>query len=55
MPTTVQFDPDTRIAVVGPSRWESEVELFTGAGVRRTPVRYFDTEQIAEARSWIAE
>jgi hypothetical protein len=42
-----------RIAVVGDARWEAEVKLFTGAGMRRTPVEFFTPDQIDEARSWV--
>ncbi|GAA5129054.1 STAS/SEC14 domain-containing protein [Luteolibacter yonseiensis] len=43
-----------RIAVVGDSRWEAEVKMFTGAGMRRAPVAYFTPERLEEARAWVA-
>ena len=46
-------DKIERIAVVGDSRWESEVKMFTGAGIRKTPVGYFETERIEDARAWV--
>lgn len=46
-------DKIARIAVVGDKRWESDVRLFTGAGIRRTPVGYFETERIEDARAWL--
>jgi hypothetical protein len=46
-------DKIARIAVVGDKRWESDVRLFTGAGIRKTPVGYFETERIEDARAWL--
>lgn len=46
-------DKIERIAVVGDKRWESEVKMFTGAGIRKTPVGYFESERIGDARAWV--
>lgn len=46
-------DKIERIAVVGDKRWEAEVKMFTGAGIRKTPVGYFETERIEDARAWV--
>ena len=44
-----------KIAIVGDPRWESEALMFTGASIRPTPVKFFQAEQLAEARTWLAE
>jgi len=46
-------DKIARIAVVGDARWEGQVKMFTGAGMRRTPVGYFTEERLEDARSWV--
>lgn len=46
-------DKIARIAVVGDKRWESEVKMFTGAGIRKTPVGYFESDRIEDARAWV--
>lgn len=42
-----------KIAVVGEERWREEVLLFAGAGLRQSPVRYFNDD--ASARRWLVE
>lgn len=42
-----------KIAIVGDARWETEMLMFTGAGFRRAPVKYFTRNQLAEARTWL--
>jgi hypothetical protein len=42
-----------KIALVGNPKWETRMLMFTGAGLRRAPVRYFTPEQLAEARAWL--
>jgi hypothetical protein len=44
-----------KIAVVGPMRWEAEVLAFTGAGLRKGPVKYFPETDESAARAWLAE
>ena len=44
-----------RIAIVGEPRWEPESLAFAGAGFRRAPVKFFPSDQQAEARAWLAE
>jgi stage II sporulation SpoAA-like protein len=44
-----------KIAVVADSRWEVQALAFAGAGVRKAPVRFFPTTEIAEARNWIRD
>lgn len=43
-----------KIAVVADPKWEVQALGFAGAGVRKAPVKFFPTAQLAEARSWIA-
>lgn len=46
-------DKITKIAIVGDPKWESDMMLFTGAGVRLAPVRYFSPARLAEAKDWL--
>jgi hypothetical protein len=48
-------DDFEKIAVVGKLRWEAEVLAFTGAGLRKGPVRFFHETGESEARAWLAE
>jgi hypothetical protein len=42
-----------KIAIVGNPKWETRMMMFTGAGLRRAPVRYFTQELLAEAQAWL--
>jgi hypothetical protein len=44
-----------KIAVVGDPRWEAEVMAFTGAGLRKGPVKFFPETGESEARAWLEE
>ncbi len=44
-----------KIAVVGHPSWEAQVLAFTGAGIRKGPVKYFPETGEAEARAWLAD
>ena len=46
-------DAIAKIAIVGEPRWEVEALAFAGAGFRRSPVKFFPTNQLAEARVWL--
>ena len=46
-------DAIAKIAIVGEPRWEVEALAFAGAGFRRSPVKFFSTSQLAEARTWL--
>ena len=48
-------DAITKIAIVGQPDWEAHALAFAGAGVRRAPVKFFPSEQMAQARIWLAE
>ena len=41
-----------KMAIVGDEKWRESVMLFTGVGIRRSPVVYFGDEP--SARSWLA-
>jgi hypothetical protein len=42
-----------KIAIVGKPKWETRMLMFTGAGLRRAPVRYFTQEQLPDAQTWL--
>jgi len=42
-----------KIAIVGPERWRDEVLMFAGAGLRHSPVRFF--EDSGSARAWLGQ
>ena len=44
-----------KIAVVGNPRWEAQGLAFTGAGLRKGPVKFFPEAGESEARAWLAE
>ena len=48
-------DDFERIAVVGDPRWEAQVLAFTGAALRKGPVKFFPETGESEARAWLAE
>jgi hypothetical protein len=48
-------DDFEKIAVVGDSRWEAQVLAFTGAGLRKGPVKLFPETAESEARAWLAQ
>lgn len=42
-----------RMAIVGEPRWEEMTLLFTAAGLRPFPIRYFEPAQAMAARHWL--
>lgn len=42
-----------KIAIVGDPKWETRMMMFTGAGLRRSAVKYFTGNQLAEAYAWL--
>ncbi len=42
-----------KIAIVGDPKWETELKMFTGAGFRAAPVKFFPPEQLSQARVWL--
>ena len=45
----------SKIAIVGEPRWETLALAFAGAGVRRAPVKFFPSNELEQARSWLVE
>jgi hypothetical protein len=45
----------SKMAIVAEARWETLALAFAGAGVRRTPVKFFPSNELEQARSWLAE
>jgi stage II sporulation SpoAA-like protein len=45
----------SKIAIVAERRWEPLALAFAGAGVRRTPVKFFLPNELDLARRWLAE
>ena len=48
-------DDFEKIAVVGNPRFEAEVLAFTGAGLRKGPVKFFPETGESDARAWLAK
>jgi hypothetical protein len=48
-------DKIARIAIVAEPRWEANALAFAGAGMRKAPVKFFPSDQLAEARSWLVK
>ena len=46
-------DRIAKIAIVGDPKWESRMLMFTGAGFRRAPVKYFAGSRLADAYAWL--
>jgi hypothetical protein len=44
-----------KIAVVGHPVWEAQVLAFTGAGIRKGPVKFYPETGESEARAWLAD
>jgi hypothetical protein len=53
--TAAYGDQIEKMAIVGDRRWETEALMFVGAGIRRTPVKFFVLGAAAQARAWLAE
>lgn len=51
----VEFDDFIeKIAIVGDKKWHDAAVIFTGKGVRRIPIEFFETAELDKAKSWIA-
>jgi hypothetical protein len=42
-----------KMAIVGDPKWESRMLMFSGAGFRRAPVKYFAANQLDQAYAWL--
>ena len=45
----------SKIAIVADPRWEVLALAFAGPGVRRAPVKFFQPNELEQARTWLAE
>jgi hypothetical protein len=45
----------SKIAIVAERHWEPLALAFAGAGVRRTPVKFFPPNELEQARSWLVD
>jgi hypothetical protein len=48
-------DKIAKIAIVGDPKWETDLKMFLGSGFRAAPVKFFPSNQIEDARMWLAE
>jgi hypothetical protein len=46
-------DHIAKIAIVGDLKWESRMLMFSGAGFRKAPVKYFAQNRLEEAYGWL--
>jgi hypothetical protein len=52
----MQFDKFIeKIAIVGDKKWEGMTTLFTGKGVRRVPIEFFETAELPQAKVWLMQ
>ena len=42
-----------RMAIVGDEKWRSLALMFAGKGVRRMPIQYFASADLAKAEAWL--
>ena len=42
-----------KIAIVADRKWEIDLTIFAGAGLRRAPVEFFTPDQVSKARTWL--
>jgi hypothetical protein len=47
-------DQIIKIAIVGDPKLEAELLMFMGAGFRSSPVKFFLSNQLEQARQWLA-
>ncbi len=43
-----------KIAIVGEERWQDVTFLFTGKGIRKVPIEYFQPTDLPKAKAWLA-
>jgi len=52
---TVEFDKYLqKLAFVGTKELEPHVFLFSGKGIRRVPIEFFEPADLAKAKAWLA-
>jgi len=42
-----------KMAIVGEKKWQDMTLLFTGKGIRRLPIEYFEPGDLAKAKAWL--
>ena len=42
-----------RIAIVADPKWEDQMLLFAGAGLRKFEMKFFPAAELAQARAWV--
>ena len=47
-------DKITKIAIVGDPKREADFIMFMGGGIRPSPVKFFPSDQLPQARAWMA-
>jgi hypothetical protein len=48
-------DRITKMAIIGDPKQETEFKMFSGAGFRTAPVKFFPPNQLEQARTWLSE
>jgi hypothetical protein len=43
-----------KMAIIGDRKWENDILLFTGKGLRRAQIEYFAPGDEAKARAWLS-
>jgi hypothetical protein len=43
-----------KMAIVGKKELKNDVLLFTGKGVRKVPIEYFEPQDLDKAKAWLA-
>jgi hypothetical protein len=50
-----QYDPFIqKIAIVADKKWEDLTLMFTGKGIRRVPIEYFEPASLLKAKAWLS-
>lgn len=44
-----------RMAIVGDRKWQDLALLFASKGLRKFPIEYYESGELAKARAWLAE
>lgn len=51
----MEFDDNIeKIAIVGDKKLKETALMFTGKGVRRMPIEFFETAELEKAKAWIS-
>jgi hypothetical protein len=52
---TTYGDKITRMAIVSDPKLQAELKMFSGAGFRSAPVKFFPPNQLEDASIWLSE